>query len=708
MAFLLNALPADALAGAASGEPAAQRGARFEVALRELCAAAPYALQYAAVASYHFDANSPSLLEQEGVVAHLRTSRHGGIVIGSPNKFVPQLSGFVSAAPSNLAAYGCQHAKFLILSYRSETSAAEHPPFLRVAILSNNLLQRDFGRKTGSLFVQDFPMLGVGTGAGAGAAAKAPSQSAAAAFREPLLRFLAALSMPGKPAGKPGPNTLELRNMLDRTDFASAKAVVIASYPGVRGVEGGHLALRHALRAGQLAGPARIVAQVSSLGSTKLPFLRAFCESCQGGARPRADDDAQALAHVRKSLRVVLPSAAFVRNSNEGWAAGDAVPIAADKVELLSRSAELRAYASDVSGRALSSPHIKTLLSPAESDADGEAALGAVSGSEAGRGGGRIRWLLTGSHNLGPAAWGSTVNARGEMLAPLSYELSVLLMPELYAQGVRAEARAIEQRRLRASRFTATHQEAVLAARCATEPRSEPLFCALFARPAAEHHGPPTAKRPRTDSSDEALFFLPVPFRFLLDAPIMDHVWTHDGLAPGLPGRGDDMLLDRYGRSKEQGLRVGALSRLEAIPGVPGAARAQPQPAAREHDWGPAGQLLGAHALGAGPPLPPPPPPLAGGPDAAARRRLLLADAAQRRVAWLCGDSTGAGSSSSSSSSSSASAIAGTASPRSAHSAGGAIGSSSASASSGGPSAVVSAGGGRSDPVCLLDEDAPV
>jgi hypothetical protein len=699
MAFFLNALPAGAQGGAASGEPAARCGARFEVALRELCAAAPYALQYAVVASYFFDENSPNLLEQEGVAAHLRTSRRGGLFIGSPNKFVPVLSGFTTAVPSNLAAYGSQHAKFIILSYCS--SAANYPPFLRVAIFSNNLLQRDWLRKTGSLFVQDFPMLGGGVGAGAEGPRQEPLQSAAAAFREPLSRFLAALSSPGK-SGKPSPNTLELRAILARADFSSAKAAIIASYPGVRGAEGGHLALRHALRAGQLAGPARIVAQVSSLGSAKLPFLRAFCDSCQGSARSGAND-AQALAHVRKSLRVVLPSASFVRNSNEGWAAGDAVPLAADKVELLARGAELREYTSDVSGRALSSPHIKTFLSPVETETQGEAAPD-----------GRIRWLLTGSHNLGPAAWGGHVNGQGEMVAPLSYELSVLLMPKLYAQGVRAEALAIEQRRLRASRFTATHQEVALAARCAAEPRTEPLFCALFAQPTVEHHhSTPASKRQRTNDSPggqqrdaELLFHLPVPYRFLGDAPKMGQVWTHD-LVPGLPGRNDDELLDRYGRSKEQGLRVGALSRVEAVPGGARAPAARHTPERREHDWGPAGQLLGAQALGvqvlgAGPPQA-----QAGGPDAATRRRVLLADAAQRRADGPSGAAGDASAGTSSAGYATTTPSTGTADSNKADrstSAGWTAGSSSSATDS---SPVVSVGGGRADPVCLLDEDAP-
>eukprot|EP00667_Euglena_gracilis_P020335 EG_transcript_21999 len=123
-----------------------------------------------------------------------------------------------------------------------------------------------------------------------------------------------------------------------------------------------------------------------------------------------------------RTLHVVYPTVAEVRQSIIGYPAGGSLPATVQNWE---RAAFLRPHLCTWRGadgpptlsqaRQQSTPHIKTYLRYNAADPDD------------------LQWLLLTSCNLSKAAWGEEQKG-GSQLKILSYELGVLFLPSLYAR----------------------------------------------------------------------------------------------------------------------------------------------------------------------------------------------------------------------------------------------------------------------------------
>lgn len=396
---------------------------------------------------------------------HLASSKSGGILIAHDVHDVADLAKtlgpkWIGTRPTNLAPFGSMHSKFLFCLYRHKA---------RLAILSNNYIPRDYERKTGSIWVQDFP--------------EKPAVSASVAslpnvdrptFEKDLFNYLEYLK-------RGNCRVDELMDALSHYDFSAACVHLISSVPGTHpvprgttatGTPGpralGHLALRAALQldCGVLSD-GHVVAQYSSQGSIQNAFIEEFLRSCTGGAvhrlsghgtilqsfakagtkrRHSSDDDepsssaatAQPTSTSSRDLVCVWPTAECIRRSTEGWAGGASCPCEA-KNQTPEMRARFHRYDATPSGRGRSVPHIKTFsyLKPNSSVP----------------GGYELSWLYTGSHNLSMAAWGQLQKGDTQLFIR-SYELGVLFTPATYARGAAMVEEQIRAGRLQRTQFT--------------------------------------------------------------------------------------------------------------------------------------------------------------------------------------------------------------------------------------------------------------
>jgi len=153
-----------------------------------------------------------------------------------------------------------------------------------------------------------------------------------------------------------------------------------------------------------------IACQFSSLSSLPTSLRDALQTSFNSSSR-------RMFGAARGPLRVVFPTEATVRNSLEGWFAGDAIPcrshhLTPDVRKLLWR------WECPLSGRQRAAPHIKTFCRFARS------------------GSGHLGWVVLSSHNISAAAWGQLSRRAGRTaLVIKSYELGVMHRPSAVAKA---------------------------------------------------------------------------------------------------------------------------------------------------------------------------------------------------------------------------------------------------------------------------------
>lgn len=519
------------------------------------CCAHGQRLAYAAVSSFVISAAdslvcAPDVPGGRSLGAHLQTARRGGVIIGHPfnkardaptkktvdlAKALSSLGSTWTACVPQLSSGQTQHTKFLLLCYER---------FVRVVVMSANLCGFDWDSNTNSIFVQDFPR-------------KEAPAAPAAAFETVLLRYVAALQSKGC-------NLTALVRHLTSYDFASAKVTLLASVPGAHDASDGygHLALRAALReAAADAAPAApaaagaLVAQCSSIGSLS-KFVPDFVASCVGAAARTSGRkhalDGGAAAAAPPPLRILWPEADDVRTSTRGWGGGADFPTgestlkeARDRnlLHVFERPAALQA------ARAGSLVHGKFLMLCRASSDDGDDAsrLRLPGGTE-------IDFLVTGSHNVSPAAWGGAVAGTGNSTSS-NYELSVLLTPSGFANGTLLEAQAVAAGRLPPSRFTVS----VLAtARSAGVVTSMPpvRFYSQFESEATLAHAH-SERRVVTAATADLLVPLPIPFRLPFANGPLDAL--HEYTAADVPYCADGGKLPKEG-SKSPLDAAGALA----------------------------------------------------------------------------------------------------------------------------------------------------
>ena len=298
--------------------------------------------------------------------------------------------------------WGTHHSKMALLLYDD---------CVRVCVKTFNDLYSDAHCKSQALYVQDFP-----------AGESSELDVFGTDFARQLRRYLA------RCGGFDG-------SKLDRYDFSSASGALVASVPGYHKgqelEEWGHmrlrrLLLRHAELPAGWPGPGAeegVVCQFSSLGSLTPKWLEEFHATLASTAPPSGGGPA-GTALGRPPLRLVVPTAAQVRDCGEGWLAGLSVPIRRANLKDFLRphwrlwgaaSAADRSHAAERARAAM--PHVKSYCRYAARPGRPPA----------------LPWLCIGSHNLSRAAWGE-LQKGGTQLAIRSYELSVAFFPRRLAQ----------------------------------------------------------------------------------------------------------------------------------------------------------------------------------------------------------------------------------------------------------------------------------
>ena len=231
--------------------------------------------------------------------------------------------------------FGKHHSKMMLLLYDEG---------MRVIIHTANLIPQDWDRKTQGVWVS--PMF--------------PKSTKSSQFQLDMLAYLSSYNR----------SALDLwRRHVSSHDMSDANVHLIASVPGRHLASNinqwGHMKLRHVLQQSTaVSGDWSVVAQFSSigsLGSNPRQWLTGeFLTSLSSSTAP-------SLLVPQPELQLIFPTVQNVRQSLEGYMAGESLPYhskIADKQMYLKRL--LHQWRADGMGRSRASPHIKTYtrLSP--------------------------------------------------------------------------------------------------------------------------------------------------------------------------------------------------------------------------------------------------------------------------------------------------------------------------------------------------------
>ncbi len=257
-----------------------------------------------------------------------------------------------------------------------------------------------------------------------------------ARFKMDLLAYLKAYG-----SKKTGPLTAEL----DRYDFSSIRAALIASVPGKQSLHStdpetetlwGWPRLRYLLSSID-STPAKtrpsIVMQCSSVATLAEKWMGATFLKTLAATRPANG----LLSRQQPKCSLVFPTADEIRRSVEGYSSGGSIHMKTQTPAQLKQLAFLRPmlchWAGDVSSgagsesasrrgpvrealRRRAAPHIKTYIRFSDEEMTS------------------IDWALMTSANLSKQAWGEAATAGGEVRI-CSYEIGVLVWPALWDEG---------------------------------------------------------------------------------------------------------------------------------------------------------------------------------------------------------------------------------------------------------------------------------
>lgn len=236
-------------------------------------------------------------------------------------------------------------------------------------------------------------------------------------FKQDLLRYLGAYNA-RKAITQP------LVEELEKYDFSSIRAALIASTPGRHGTNWGWRALKKALEVVPVrADESTVVAQMSSIATL--------------GPRPtwlqdtlfKAMSASKTKPSPQPNFRVVFPTVDEIHRSLAGYMSGASIHCKIQSKQQAKQLDYMRNmyyhWANDSpngkdlgqaevknSGRNRAAPHIKTYIRYGKESID---------------------WALLTSANLSKQAWGEAVNSAGEMRIS-SWEIGVLVWPELLAE----------------------------------------------------------------------------------------------------------------------------------------------------------------------------------------------------------------------------------------------------------------------------------
>ncbi|KAL9600313.1 MAG: hypothetical protein Q9219_003263 [cf. Caloplaca sp. 3 TL-2023] len=314
----------------------------------------------------------------------------------------------------------------------------KHDDQAQVIIVTGNFILRDWSM---SQAVWRSPLLPILKSASNPAPAPLlPRMGDGARFKKDLLTYLRAYG-----SKRTGPLTTEL----DRYDFSSVRAALVASVPGKQNLRStdpevetlwGWPALRNILshiKSTSAQARSHIMMQCSSVASVgekwmEDTFLKALATS-QSTNPPKTQK--------KPKFSLVFPTADEIRRSVDGYASGSSIHMKIQNAAQLRQLNYLRPFLCHWAGdqnpgstsaensikrpvrRALrrrAAPHIKTYIRFSDEGAT------------------KIDWTMMTSANLSKQAWGEAVGAGGEVRI-CSYEIGVVVWPALWDESEAAE-----------------------------------------------------------------------------------------------------------------------------------------------------------------------------------------------------------------------------------------------------------------------------
>jgi tyrosyl-DNA phosphodiesterase-1 len=267
----------------------------------------------------------------------------------------------------------------------------EFESFARVVVSTQNLIMHDYFRKTGGLWLQDFPLKS--------------ERIATNDFENTLHDYLQRQKAPA-----------ELLQRVALYNYSSARVILVSSVPGYHRAAQlenyGHAKLRRVL------GPiiaelpdelrnATLLLQFSSIGSLSADFVH--------------KELASSLARANQPLRFVWPTCEFVRSSIDGYSAGGSLCFPGKNLRDFMQP--ILARYSPHKGREHLTPHIKsyTLANMATN---------------------RLAWVVLSSSNMSKAAHGSYLKSKAQSCFMVRhFEIGCLFLPrgeEIFRSGASA------------------------------------------------------------------------------------------------------------------------------------------------------------------------------------------------------------------------------------------------------------------------------
>ncbi|KAL9020777.1 MAG: hypothetical protein Q9185_001961 [Variospora sp. 1 TL-2023] len=322
--------------------------------------------------------------------------------------------------------YGTHHSKMIIL-FRHDDQA-------QVIIITGNFIVRDWSMCQA---VWRSPLLPLVDNA-----IQSPSDPEALPigsgprFKKDLLAYFRAYG---------SKRTSALTAQLKTYEFSSVRAALIASVPGKQNLRSidreaetlwGWPGLREILRSitsASAGGSPRIVMQCSSVASISEKWMANFLETLSVTTPPNVPQPKQT-----PKVSLVFPTASEIRRSVDGYSSGGSIHMKTQTPAQLKQLTYLRPMLCRWAGnydpsappsghpdsgrlhqalRRRAAPHIKTYIRFADEEVD------------------RIDWAMMTSANLSKQAWGEVPTTAGSDIRICSYEIGVVVWPDLWDEG---------------------------------------------------------------------------------------------------------------------------------------------------------------------------------------------------------------------------------------------------------------------------------
>lgn len=348
--------------------------------------------------------------------------------------------------------FGTHHSKMMVL-FRADDTA-------EIIIHTANLIPRDWGNMTQAAWISPrLPLLKSfdsqrPTSPSTTQALPPPAAGSGEKFKIDFLNYLRSYKAACKP----------LVDQLSKYDFSSIRGSLIASVPGRHSLvddfptRWGWAAMKETLKSVSIRQTSsnskngdekpEIVIQISSiatLGPTDNWLKNTFFEALSGSQGPK---NLMPSSRSKPDFKVIFPTPDEIRKSLDGYASGGSIHTKIQSAQQAKQLQHLRPmfchWANDSAdgigldssispireaGRKRAAPHIKTFIRYANNQTKD-----------------RIDWALLTSANLSKQAWGDaqSKNTAGEPQVRIcSYEIGVLVWPELFADGDTEKGKAV-------------------------------------------------------------------------------------------------------------------------------------------------------------------------------------------------------------------------------------------------------------------------